>query len=134
ENLLRGLAIAPASPLLVALGILAGALLGCLVVWRCTGWATAVLAAAGCVGILLASWLALRFGRIHVPPTAPALALLLVTGSQSALDFARERRMRAGVVRAFSQYLSPVLVERLAERPEHLQLGGERRELTILFC
>ncbi len=42
--------------------------------------------------------------------------------------------MRAGIVRAFSQYLSPVLVERLAERPEQLNLGGERRELTVIFC
>jgi adenylate cyclase len=34
---------------------------------------------------------------------------------------------------AFSQYLSPDLVEQLAQKPEKLTLGGEQRELTVLF-
>ena len=40
----------------------------------------------------------------------------------------------ADITRAFSQYLSPVLVERLAAIPSQLKLGGERRTLSILFC
>jgi adenylate cyclase len=42
--------------------------------------------------------------------------------------------MRKGITRAFSQYLSPALVERLARDPSQLRLGGEVRALTILFC
>ncbi len=35
---------------------------------------------------------------------------------------------------AFGQYLSPALVEQLAEDPSKLTLGGERKEMTLLFC
>jgi adenylate cyclase len=42
----------------------------------------------------------------------------------------QERRIRA----AFKQYLSPTLVEQVARDPSSLQLGGEQRELTVLFA
>ncbi|HZK19473.1 MAG TPA: adenylate/guanylate cyclase domain-containing protein [Treponemataceae bacterium] len=34
---------------------------------------------------------------------------------------------------AFSQYLSPAVIENLIENPEQLKLGGERREISIYF-
>jgi adenylate cyclase len=34
---------------------------------------------------------------------------------------------------AFGRYLAPSIVERLADHPEQLVLGGEERELTIMF-
>ncbi|KAB2908573.1 MAG: adenylate/guanylate cyclase domain-containing protein [Ignavibacteriales bacterium] len=34
---------------------------------------------------------------------------------------------------AFSRYLSPSVVDRLIDNPENLTLGGEERELTVLF-
>src|SRR5690606_32065041 len=34
---------------------------------------------------------------------------------------------------AFQQYLSPALVDQLAREPDRLVLGGESREMTILF-
>jgi adenylate cyclase len=37
------------------------------------------------------------------------------------------------VRRAFSQYLAPAMVEKLAQDPQALTLGGETREITILF-
>ena len=42
--------------------------------------------------------------------------------------------MRRAVSHAFSRYLSPDLVAQLAHDPSALKLGGERRNLTILFC
>jgi adenylate cyclase len=35
---------------------------------------------------------------------------------------------------AFSRYVSPQVVTRLAASPETLKLGGEKKEVTILFC
>jgi adenylate cyclase len=35
---------------------------------------------------------------------------------------------------AFSQYLSPALVEQLAQEPDRLRLGGESRTMSFLFC
>jgi adenylate cyclase len=42
----------------------------------------------------------------------------------------QERRIRA----AFKHYLSPTLVEQVARDPTLLQLGGEPKELTVLFA
>jgi adenylate cyclase len=40
---------------------------------------------------------------------------------------------RSKVRNAFSQYMSPVMVEKLAQSSESLKLGGERKEMTFLF-
>ncbi len=42
----------------------------------------------------------------------------------------QERRLRA----AFKHYLSPALVEQVAHDPALLRLGGEQKELTVLFA
>ncbi len=60
---------------------------------------------------------------------AAAVFLLLMFG-----NYLREAAQRRQVRAAFSQYMSPALVEQLAEHPEQLKLGGETKEMTILFC
>jgi adenylate cyclase len=44
-----------------------------------------------------------------------------------------EGRQKRWIKNAFQMYLSPEFVETLAKRPEQLNLGGEERELTIMF-
>ncbi len=134
DNLSHGLFIRPlALSGSVALAVLA-ALLGAAAVWRGTSWNTLLWSIAAVLACAVGSFLALRFGRVYAPPLAPSLAFLLVAGAQSARDYASERRLRQGITRAFSQYVSPVIVERLAANPSLLKLGGERRTMTILFC
>ena len=82
----------------------------------------------------LACWMALRLGRLWLPPLAPMAAFAVTAVGQTLRDFAAERRLRAGLTRAFSHYLAPALVERLAADPGALRLGGESREITVLFC
>jgi adenylate cyclase len=41
---------------------------------------------------------------------------------------------RGEVRRAFSHYVSPAVVDELLANPDKLELGGEVRELTLLFC
>src|SRR4029453_16635536 len=48
-------------------------------------------------------------------------------------SFVREQAQRRQIRSAFSQYLSPARVEQLAQSPEKLVLGGEEREMTIMF-
>ncbi|WP_340117828.1 adenylate/guanylate cyclase domain-containing protein [Pelagibius sp. 7325] len=48
-------------------------------------------------------------------------------------NYLREENRRQRVRGAFSQYLSPTLVDQLANDPNRLVLGGEKREMTILF-
>lgn len=101
--------------------------------WRTGAWASG-LTALGLIGLALAtSWAAFVYSHLLINPIAPAgavLAVFTVTMPILLLMADREKRFIRG---AFAHYLSPTLVGRLAENPEALRLGGETRELTILF-
>jgi len=64
---------------------------------------------------------------------APQLSLWLGFAAVSAYGFAVEGRQKRYIQGAFSQYLSPEIVKRIADNPEMLALGGERREVTFYF-
>ncbi|WP_051091258.1 adenylate/guanylate cyclase domain-containing protein [Methylopila sp. M107] len=97
-------------------------------------WKAVAAAVALALAIFGASLLALDLANFWLSPIAPALALLAVVGIDAALDYARERRARRDIEKAFGQYLAPEIVERLARDPSALKLGGERRTLTVLFA
>ena len=48
-------------------------------------------------------------------------------------NYIREEQQKRQIRSAFGQYLSPALVDRLADNPSQLVLGGETRDLTLLF-
>jgi adenylate cyclase len=65
-----------------------------------------------------------------VAPTGVAAASVAAT---LALNYAVEGRQRRFIRQAFQQYLSPAVIEHLVAEPDALRLGGETRELTLLF-
>jgi adenylate cyclase len=134
DNLAAGMHIRRAPVVVTFLSIVIGTGLAAWLVRRRTGWKTVVGGILAVTAMLVGSYFCLRFGRVFIPPLAPSLAFALTASAQGAMDFAAERRLRRGITRAFSQYLSPPLVERLARDPSLLRLGGEVRPLTILFC
>ena len=66
-------------------------------------------------------------------PVYPPVTLAAIYVSGTALAFMRTERERAAIRGAFGLYLSPDLVEQLARHPDLLQLGGELREITVMF-
>lgn len=80
-----------------------------------------------------ASWYGFsRYGYL-IDPLFPSLVALLIYVSSSLISFLRTEGEKRFIRSAFSRYMSPVLVEELTKDPKRLQLGGEIRELTILF-
>lgn len=70
----------------------------------------------------------------------PWLLTLTLYMGFTALNYLRaemrvrqERAKRAELKSAFQHYVSGSLVEQILQNPERLRLGGERRELTVLF-
>jgi adenylate cyclase len=61
------------------------------------------------------------------------LAVSIVFGHLIFNNFAREFRLKQQIKKQFGTYLSPALVEKLQKNPELLRLGGETRELSIMF-
>ncbi|MDR6817614.1 adenylate cyclase [Neorhizobium sp. 2083] len=114
--------------------LLAAVLAAAALVWRGTGWRTVAVGAAAIAVLFFGSYVMLRFGRIFVSPMAASLAFAGIAAAQATLDYAQERKNRRQIMRAFSQYLAPALVDQLARDPSRLKLGGEKRELSILFC
>ena len=97
------------------------------------GWSVAW-TAAGLAAILLISLALLQFGRVWLPPVLPVTALVLMSVGRTGLGYLEERARRQRIVTMFGHYLAPAMVERLQNNPELLKLGGEVKELTILFC
>jgi adenylate cyclase len=62
-----------------------------------------------------------------------SLALLSVSAAIYAYKHFTEERERAFVKGAFEKYVSPDLVSSILKDPKSLNLGGQKRELTVLF-
>ncbi len=72
--------------------------------------------------------------RILADASFPVAATFVTYVGLTYANYRKEAMEKLQVRSAFGQYLSPALVERLADHPEQLVLGGETREMTFLFC
>ena len=79
------------------------------------------------------SWYFYWQHRLLIDFTYPLLSTTAIYLTLIFSSFVREQAQRRQIRSAFSQYLSPALVEQLAQSPEKLVLGGEEREMTIMF-
>ena len=68
-----------------------------------------------------------------IDPISPLVICLLAYLIVTFFNFLFTELERSKVRNAFSQYMSPVMVEKLAKSSESLKLGGERKEMTFLF-
>ena len=71
--------------------------------------------------------------RLLIDFTYPLMSTTAIYLTLIFSSFVREQAQRRQIRSAFGQYLSPALVEQLAQSPEKLVLGGEEREMTIMF-
>ena len=61
------------------------------------------------------------------------VCFVLSFGSELFLSFIFEGKQKRFIKSAFSQYLSPVVIDQLILNPGKLKLGGEKREISIYF-
>jgi class 3 adenylate cyclase/CHASE2 domain-containing sensor protein len=91
---------------------------------------------AGALGLAvlwIGGFAAFKWAGAMAPLVAPTLAFAVSGGAGSFYRERRERTQRKFISAAFGRYLSPTVVQRLAENPGELRLGGEQKELTVLF-
>jgi adenylate cyclase len=79
------------------------------------------------------SWYFYTQKHLLIDFTYPLLSTTAIYLTLIFSSFVREQAQRRQIRSAFGQYLSPALVEQLAQSPEKLVLGGEEREMTIMF-
>ena len=79
------------------------------------------------------SWYAYQHYSWLVDATVPTLAVLLVALHAYSVKFISEFLQKQEIRKQFQSYLSPDLVAKLIKDPSLLRLGGEEKELSIMF-
>jgi adenylate cyclase len=132
-NLKAGGFITPLPRWVALAGALAVAvLIGLVGRWQ-PGLVAPGLAAGGLtVAVLGGAYAALGAGWFLPPATLAAAALFALLGV-TAENFLLERQRKREVQAMFGSYVDPGVVAQLVRDPAAIRLGGERRELTVLF-
>lgn len=113
---------------ILALGIMLA-----LVLPRASASGSAAIGFGAIALILMSGWAAFRYWNLLLDPSYPAVSLGCITAIITFYTYHTVEAQRSQIRHAFGQYLAPALVEQLAQSPEKLVLGGEEREITILF-
>jgi adenylate cyclase len=119
-----------------ALEFFAALILGILVIAFAPMFGPVTLVAVGALFatvLIGTSWYFYTQHRLLIDFTYPLLSTTSIYLTLIFTSFVREQTQRRQIRSAFGQYLSPALIEQLAQSPEKLVLGGEEREMTIMF-
>lgn len=136
SNLLRGdpLTTAPVWGGLmpaVVLGVLGASVFAARVRMRLAGRVALVL--LGALVWVIAAYTLFARGLLVVPVAGPLLALIAASVTALVAAYGAESVQRLRLRRAFAHYLADDVIEEILRNPRALTLGGERRNLTVLF-
>ena len=84
--------------------------------------------------LIALSWYMYVEHLLLIDATFPSGTMVALYAVLAFSNYTREAAEKRQVRSAFGQYLSPALVEQLADHPDRLKLGGETKEMTFLFC
>ncbi len=94
----------------------------------------AVAGGMAATGAFAFSWYAYDQWNWLTDPVYPSMFVMLIYLVESLVGFLRTEAEKRQVRGAFGRYMSPALVEQLANNPDQLKLGGEMKDMTLLFC
>ncbi len=84
--------------------------------------------------VVFAGWWSFTDLQMLLDPVFISVSILASLGVGSTVRLLVSENEERFVREAFGRYLAPSLVNQLARNPGGLVLGGEDRELTLLFC
>jgi len=82
---------------------------------------------------ILLSFYLFVFSLTWINRIYPVLNMLCIYVVQTTTKFFFEEKKARDIRKMFSSYVSPGVVEALINNPEMAKLGGERKEVTVLF-
>jgi len=83
---------------------------------------------------VVSSWYMFSEQHVLLDATFAVISTFLLYSTLTYMNFTREETAKRQTREAFSKYLSPDMVKVVAENPDRLKLGGEKRDMTLLFC
>ncbi len=133
DNLLTDAFIAEAPASMVIPGMMAAALAAAVsLTYGGRWWQAGPLAFVWLAAPVVVGFAAYAKGLWWPVATQAAGSALGLVGALVA-NYWAEGRQKAFIKQAFRHYLSGEVIDKIIRDPKHLQLGGEKRELTIMF-
>ncbi len=94
---------------------------------------TVVITVGAVIVFCVFAYLAFASGNTLYKLAEPLFAIFLCFGSTLAYRAATEGRQRKLITGMFERYVDKEVVQQLIDDPKRLSLGGEQREITLLF-
>ena len=114
------------------LAVLAAWLVAVATVRLSTGWGVAATVALS-GAVLGVAWAASAWAALLLPVAGPVLGVVVAFGGVSAYRQLTEESARRWATALAKQFVPPDHVEQISKHPELLRLGGERRDITVIF-
>jgi adenylate cyclase len=132
DNALSGTWLRPMPPVGNTLVATIAAFLSFLLMRQWRPVSTVAMLAVSAMIVVLA-WYLFAQQRLWMAVAAPVSVVALAYLAYGVRAYVMESNRKREVQRAFSRYVSPELVEQIVADPSKLALGGESREITVLF-
>ena len=84
------------------------------------------------VAMFGAFWMYVDYGLLF-DPVYPSVAVVFIFTVSAMLSYARTERKRKRIRNAFGMYVAPDVMRDLEAYPERITLGGESRDITVMF-
>jgi class 3 adenylate cyclase/CHASE2 domain-containing sensor protein len=85
------------------------------------------------ITVITAGFAAYQWGNLWIPMVSFLVGSALAFTTVTLYNYATEGSQKRFIKSAFSQYLSPKVIEQIIADPSQLKLGGEKREMTAIF-
>jgi len=85
------------------------------------------------LAVFIGSFAGYQFGNLWIPMVTFLAGVLAAFVTVTLYNYATEGSQKRFIKSAFSQYLSPKVVDQLILDPTQLKLGGEKREMSAIF-
>jgi adenylate cyclase len=85
------------------------------------------------LAVIAAAFAAYRWLSLWIPMVAYFAGIITAFIAANLYNYVTEGSQKRFIKSAFSQYLSPTVIERIIADPSQLKLGGEKREMTAIF-
>ncbi|MCL2806446.1 MAG: adenylate/guanylate cyclase domain-containing protein [Treponema sp.] len=83
--------------------------------------------------IIIGAFASYQFGGLWVPMITYLAGTLAAFVTATLYNYATEGSQKRFIKSAFSQYLSPKVIEQIIHDPSQLKLGGENRQMSAIF-
>jgi adenylate cyclase len=133
NNLLDGSTMTRSGRSLIIILVLLSSIIAALIVSYIKSVARHVVLIVGLMILFygIAIWAFFQNTFLDIVPIESGIALAFV--SMTVFNYLTEGKEKRWLRKAFSQYLSPAVIEEITTHPDKLKLGGTKTDVTILF-